>query len=49
LMLAVLLLGGCSRPNPRASVTVRLPPAKPAAPAPGFSAALTTSGAQTPG
>jgi len=42
LMLAVLLLGGCSRPNPRASVTVRLPPAKPATPVPGFSSAVST-------
>jgi len=44
-MLAVLLLGGCDRPNPRASATVRLPPARPATPAPGFSSAVSTPAA----
>jgi len=45
LMLAVLLLGGCDRSNPRSSVTVQLPPAE-AAPAPGFSSAAATSPAR---
>jgi len=49
LLLALLLLGGCGRPNPRASVTVHLPPAKAAMPAPGFSSALTASVNQTRG
>jgi hypothetical protein len=40
LLLAMLLLSGCDQPNPRASVTVRLPPAKGTTAAPGFSASI---------
>jgi len=45
LILAVLLLGGCDRSNPRSSVTVQLPPAQ-VAPAPGFSSAAAANPAR---
>ena len=39
-MAILVLASGCERANPRASVTVHLPPPGPASPAPGFSSAV---------